>query len=211
MPAALRKDLWLPFALVTFPSHIQGLNAYRKLREFRRLHETSYNHDIITAKETGEDGVERTKGLMGTKKRGKVLMDQLANSVADLGAVLWQAEKGPLEDRVQAKERSKQHWERVMKQKAAAGKVVPKKSIHSAAEAYGTEGVVIRWADELDASWAESWPEPVKHDVLERHRYTAAFPAYEIKDPSDRESIDVPPEVLEDPKGGEVAASSGAA
>ena len=32
---------------------------------------------------------------MQTKQRGKVLMNQKANSVADLAAVLLQAEKGP--------------------------------------------------------------------------------------------------------------------
>lgn len=49
-------------------------------------------------------------------------MNQRANSVADLAAVLLQAEKGPSEDRIKYKERSKQHWEKVRKQKEAAGK-----------------------------------------------------------------------------------------
>ncbi|KAL8812919.1 MAG: hypothetical protein Q9200_000658 [Gallowayella weberi] len=85
VPARLRKDLWHPLCLVEFPRPSQGLLAYRRLREFRRLHETAYPLSLITRDEGPQ--------LYGTKKRGKILMDQKANSVADLAAVLLLAEE----------------------------------------------------------------------------------------------------------------------
>ncbi|KAL9000275.1 MAG: hypothetical protein Q9169_000992 [Polycauliona sp. 2 TL-2023] len=88
VPSHLRKDLWQPLCLVSFPRPSQGLQAYRRLREFRRLHETSYPLSLITQTEGPHKGQ-----LHSTKKRGKILMDQKANSVADLAAVLLRAEE----------------------------------------------------------------------------------------------------------------------
>lgn len=88
VPAALRKDLWLPLATISFKTPAQGLTAFRKLREFRRLHETAYPLELVRQKEGKNKGL-----LMGKKQRGRVLMDQKANSVADMAAVLIQQEK----------------------------------------------------------------------------------------------------------------------
>ncbi|KAL8742415.1 MAG: hypothetical protein Q9190_005095 [Brigantiaea leucoxantha] len=94
VPATLRRDLWTPLCALTFLRPQTGLLAYRRLRELRRLHETSYDLSIIT--ETS-DGPKKGQ-LMSTKKRGKVLMNQKANSVADMAAVLLMQEKGPSEE-----------------------------------------------------------------------------------------------------------------
>lgn len=172
----LRKDIWLPFALVEFPSALQGLNAFRKLREFRRLHETAYPLELITVKEGEQKG-----HLMTTKERGKVLMDQKANSVADLAAVLFQDKAGPTEESAKHKERSKRFWDRVNRQKVEAGKPPTKKHPQLSLGPVINE-VRIRWANTLDAEYAKEWPKTVLHDELERHRYTAAFPAYKMLD-----------------------------
>ena len=174
MPSVLRKDIWLPFALVEFPSALQGLNAFRKLREFRRLHETNYPLEIITVKEG-----EHAGSLMKTKDRGKVLMNQKANSVADLAAVLLQDAEGPTEKSAAHKARSKRYWDRVNRQKIAAGKS-PTQKKPKLSLAPVVDEVKIRWADIMDAHYAEKWPQTVVHDNLERSRYTAAFPAYEM-------------------------------
>ncbi|KAK1913617.1 hypothetical protein P3342_006860 [Pyrenophora teres f. teres] len=42
-PPVLRPDEWVPHCVVTFPTPAQGQNAFRKLREFRRLHELSWD------------------------------------------------------------------------------------------------------------------------------------------------------------------------
>lgn len=154
--------------MVEFPRHVQGLVAFRKLREFRRLHETTYPLDIITQKEGSHKGQ-----LLGTKKRGKVLMNQKANSVADLAAVLLQQERGPTTEQIERSERRMKQVEK-MKRQRGADKV--KKKPVLAPELGGTEGVMVRWANILDAEFAETWPVAVMHDVLGQSRYTAAFP-----------------------------------
>lgn len=159
--------------MVYFPSPHTGLAAFRKLREFRILHETRYPLDIITETEG------RWKGsLLPKKRRGKVLMDQKANSVADLAAVLQLQEQGPSEERIVSAERRRRRVETLKKQKGEDK--VKKAPIDVASEMGGVKGVQVRWADILDAEYAETWPEGVVHNRLEKSRYTAAFPAVEI-------------------------------
>ena len=118
---------------------------------------------------------------MKTKQRGKVLMDQKANSVADLAAVLLQDEEGPTEESMKHKERSKRFWDRVNRQKIEAGKPPTQKQPNLSLGPI-VSGVKIRWANIMDAHYAERWPGSVVHHTLERSRYTAAFPAYEMVD-----------------------------
>ena len=143
------------------------------LREFRVLHEKNYPLDIITEKKGKWKG-----SLLPKKKRGKVLMNQKANSVADLAAVLQLQGKGPSEERILNAERRRRRVETLKRQKGE-GKV-RKRPVDVASEMGGIEGVKVRWADILDAEYAEAWPEAVIHGGLERNRYTAAFPAVEI-------------------------------
>ena len=112
---------------------------------------------------------------MERKERGKVLMNQKANSVADLAAVLLQQEKGPGVHRV---ERAKKRMERMEHLKRVKGEEKVKKApVDVGRELGGVEGVVVRWADLGDLEFAERWPEAVVHDELKRARYTAAWPA----------------------------------
>ena len=78
-PAALRKDLWRPLAAVTFPSGSQGLTAYRELREYRKRHEHEWDYEEL--------------GARSRLDAGRKLMDQRANSIADLAAVLIRQER----------------------------------------------------------------------------------------------------------------------
>ncbi|MCJ1454500.1 hypothetical protein MMC28_004853 [Mycoblastus sanguinarius] len=175
VPPRLRKDLWSPLCMVYFPSPHAGLAAYRKLREFRRLHETSYPLEIITETEGKHKG-----NLFSKKKRGKALMNQKANSVADLAAVLLQQERGPEEDRIANAER---RMKKVAKLKMQKGEDKVKKApVDVVKEMGGVEGVMVRWANVLDAEYAETWPEAVIHGGLEKSRYTAAFPVAEIRE-----------------------------
>ncbi|OCL04284.1 hypothetical protein AOQ84DRAFT_442183 [Glonium stellatum] len=83
VPPTIRPDLWRPLCTVTFPTGPQGLSAYRKLRELRRLHELCWDH-------TSPEALK-----MSRKKRIRWLMDQKANAIADLAKVLeMQGEKG---------------------------------------------------------------------------------------------------------------------
>jgi hypothetical protein len=76
VPADIRPDFWKPYCTVTFPTAYQGLIAYRKLREFRRLHEVSW------------DKTQPELLKFPRKYRIRALMDQKANAVADLAQVL---------------------------------------------------------------------------------------------------------------------------
>ncbi|KAI4906713.1 hypothetical protein J4E90_010172 [Alternaria incomplexa] len=75
-PPALRPDEWVPHCVLTFPTPSQGQNAFRKLREFRRLHETAWDKTNPEFKR------------MDKKTRVKKIMDQRANTSADLAEVL---------------------------------------------------------------------------------------------------------------------------
>jgi hypothetical protein len=75
-PPALRPDEWVPHCVVTFPTPSQGHSAFRKLREFRKLHETAWD-------KTNPEMVS-----MDRKQRIKKIMDQRANTSADLAEVL---------------------------------------------------------------------------------------------------------------------------
>ena len=138
------------------------------------LHETAYNRDIITVKSG-----DRTGSLMTMKERGKVLMDQKANTVADLAAVLLQQEAGPNAYRVERAKKRLKRVEQLRKQKGADK--VNRHPVDIEKELTGVEGVIVRWANLLDAEFAERWPEEVVHDDLKRARYTAAWPVLEPK------------------------------
>ena len=74
VPRALRKDHWMPLATVTFPASEMGLKTLHRLREFRKLHETCYDKKDVEGKTR--------------KQRKYILMNQKANSIADLAVSL---------------------------------------------------------------------------------------------------------------------------
>ncbi|KAK4539962.1 hypothetical protein LTR36_009932 [Oleoguttula mirabilis] len=109
--ARLRKDLWKPLYTLCLPSaspHTlrQGLHAFKKLREYRKLHELNWTPSPLLSKPKTEAEIEHMKDklsdrggnkkenvydlIVREKKRMRVesVMDQKANSVADLASVL---------------------------------------------------------------------------------------------------------------------------
>lgn len=168
VPAKLRKDLWQPFAMVEFTNPLHGVIAYRKLREFRRLHETSYPLKIITETKGKHKGQ-----LLGTKKRGRVLMNQKANSVADLAAVLLQQERPLTAKQIEISAARIKLKNSLRKRK---GPLEVEDHPVPAQELQGVDGVIVRWANMMDAEFARTWPQAVVHDELMKNRHTAAFP-----------------------------------
>ncbi|KAF2844688.1 hypothetical protein T440DRAFT_461720 [Plenodomus tracheiphilus IPT5] len=75
-PPTLRPDEWQPHCVVTFPTSYQGLSAYRRLREFRKLHELAWEKTNPEYKR------------LDIKTRITKIMDQRANFSADLAEVL---------------------------------------------------------------------------------------------------------------------------
>lgn len=123
-------------ASVEFPFPAIGLKTFKKLREFRKLHETAYPKELVQGK---------------TKKQKKyILMDQKANSIADLAVSL--------------------DWEIAQANKKAE----ETKETKSPQPAVGKDEVVVRWHNVYDAHFAKDWPELVLHCRAERAvRYTA--------------------------------------
>lgn len=130
----------------------------------------------------------KNKGtLLGKKKRGKKLMDQKANSVADIAAVLKQQEVAPKPaEKAVAKRKTKTDGS------PPAEKGVASQTVTEAQEMGSTEGVRILWANILDAQFAETWPVSVVHDDLKKNRYAAADPTVFTESPADVPKADAP-------------------
>ncbi|KAF2816935.1 uncharacterized protein BDZ99DRAFT_456739 [Mytilinidion resinicola] len=114
-PPTIRPDLWTPLLTVFFPSDKQGLVAYRMLREFRRLHETSWDKNNPEIKR------------MEKKKRIHWIKDQKANSIADLAKVLsmFKDQAPKLEEmarnkRAEVEKEALKRWEQVKRRAAKA-------------------------------------------------------------------------------------------
>lgn len=129
-------------ASVEFPFPAIGLKTYKKLREFRKLHETAYPKELVQGK---------------TKKEKKyILMDQKANSIADLAVSL--------------------EWEIAQANKKAE----ETKETKNPQPAVGKDEVVVRWHNVYDAHFAKNWPDLVLHCRAARAvRYTVPPKAVE--------------------------------
>lgn len=100
-------------------------------------------------------------------------MNQKANSVADLAAVLLQQAQMPTAKQKKASQKRISDKNRLRKQKGnqnVSGHPVPAKALR------GVKGVRVRWANMLDKRFARRWPKDVVHDNLMKSRHTAAFP-----------------------------------
>ena len=147
VPRALRKDMWQPLATLYFPQPFQGLLAYHKLREYKRLHE--YAYPISTIRTDPDDPLSP---LLERKKRARVLMDQKANAIADMAAVLKAQQ-----------EEAEGKWSR--KRKYKFDKRLSKQTI-GWPRIESLNGVGIDWRNLDDANYAKEWPNAVCHGVM---------------------------------------------
>lgn len=110
-PPKLRKDIWRPLFTVSVPDQRQGLQLFELLREYRMLHETNWELTEEIKRPYTEKQIEKLKEKLqnrgGCKKetvfdvikrekkkmRAKMVMDQKANSVADLATILLRQER----------------------------------------------------------------------------------------------------------------------
>lgn len=79
VPAVIRKDMWRPLCVIQMPSQWQALRAYQELREFKKRHEHEWHKPSI---------MRKPKAV-----RKKRLMNQKANSIADIAFVLCRQNK----------------------------------------------------------------------------------------------------------------------
>ncbi|KAI9736130.1 MAG: hypothetical protein M1834_001014 [Cirrosporium novae-zelandiae] len=204
IPPGLRKDMWQPFARLTFSHPDLGLSAYRMLREFRKRHELEYPLETITYKEGNFKG-----RLMNRKDRAKVLMDQKANSVADMAAVLLKQASPPDPEKLEKLKSLKEGREKNKGYKAKftnrvvipqTGKIVARARLPneiSISHKYDIPDrdrgqmalrwedmkgpVEILWKDTWDKEHATEWPEDTIHGELHvvRHHLLGQKPKIE--------------------------------
>lgn len=164
-------------ATISFPHPPQGLNAFRRLREYRKLHELSIPLEDIRDKSRDDP-----TALIERKKRTRLLLDQKANSVADIAAVLKkQEEAGPVWDRAEevvasnepSKDKLKDSGQGRSRALINAWLLGKKDAAESEpVKPSGVEGVTISWRNLFDAEFAESWPKAVVHSALNYSRHT---------------------------------------
>ena len=176
VPATIRRDMWTPLCVLNFPNPYQGLHAFARLREFRERHETEWPIEDFTVTKGPNFG-----SLLGRKERTFKLMDQKANSIADMAAVLAIQARPPESWLVKKMERLVDTKEWYLPQE---GETRDKKVIqpswprakrgrnsrigHRVFEFQGKiDGTSIWWADPSDAEYAETWPVEVVHHNLD--------------------------------------------
>lgn len=122
IPAGIRKDVWRPLLTVSFPSVPQGLHAYRKLREFRKLHELSWDKPTVVNNgllDLDNPYIRTEKPRLPKKERSRMIMDQRANSIADLAAVLRQQEEAGIAKENQEIEKKEAEEQKVREEMVA--------------------------------------------------------------------------------------------
>ncbi|KAI9889382.1 MAG: hypothetical protein M1814_005551 [Vezdaea aestivalis] len=148
VPSTIRKDSWLPLARIYFPRPVSGLRAFKLLREFRKRHEYEWDRSILKDK--------RWPDIEPRKRRARILMDQKANSIADIAATLRIFSKEAMRDEALS---PSQKVSRSGTNRPGAKTEWPKSSM---------KGVTVAWTNIEDASYAEAWPPDVPHYILEK-------------------------------------------
>jgi hypothetical protein len=167
VPRALRKDQWTPLCVLSFPNPLQGINAFALLREFLVRHQTEYPLESITLTKGPNAG-----NLMSRTERSFKLMDQKANSIADMAHVLSMQARPPTPEVI------KRAKYLVRTDKRPVAKRGPgSRKTHNVFEFQGRiQGTTVWWANVLDAEFAETWPAEVVHGKLAVSRNTAVWP-----------------------------------
>ena len=106
-------------------------------------------------------------------------MNQKANSVADLAAVLHHLQIGPDEKRQHRYEVNKRRWDHLVQMGATRKMGKQTGPLDVGTEHKGVEGVRLYWNELFDAEFAKKWPQEVVHGSLSRSGFTIAWPVRE--------------------------------
>lgn len=83
--------MWRPLVTASFPTTQQGLVAFKKLREYKKLHELYWKEPAALGNgmiDLENPYAPKPEPRPPKKERSKIIMDQKANTIADLAAVL---------------------------------------------------------------------------------------------------------------------------
>lgn len=135
-PSKIRKDLWRQIAMIQFPSGKGqvGQSVFQKLREFSQRHLLEWTDSMYYGRSPGSEGGER---CLTKEERGKKILEQRDNAVADLAAVLAGA---GTKNKMRSKGKDGQEGE--------------------LCEA------TVYWANGIDRHQAEEWSPNVRHGLM---------------------------------------------
>ena len=135
-PAKIRKDQWKKIAMVQFPPGKGkiGQSVFQKLREFNQRHLLEWDDSMYY--ERSEDSEGRTL-YRSRLDRGKKILEQKDNAVADLAAVL-----------------------------AGSGKSNKIRSEGEDGREGDLCEATVYWANGIDRHHAREWSENVRHGLL---------------------------------------------
>ncbi|KAG5985392.1 hypothetical protein E4U55_003620 [Claviceps digitariae] len=151
-PAKIRKDYWSPMAMIQFPKGQGevGRSVYQRLRELKHLHEVAWTPDFryklpkeFTEADKKKIAEQKANGkeykpVRSKAERGVALNAQKTNSIADMAAVLAGMGNG---NKVNVASSAK----------GEEPKLVP---------------VEVRWSNDQDREYAESWSTNVLHGLF---------------------------------------------
>ncbi|KAF2272487.1 uncharacterized protein EI97DRAFT_504158 [Westerdykella ornata] len=147
VPPRIRPDKWTAHCRVgPFPTGTQGKDFLRKLRELRRLHETTWN------KTNPEWKKEPKKNLI------KLIMDQRGNTTIDIATVL------EIHNKMRTEQQEEKEWQAQKQEKFLEGKW--EKLRHLAK--LGNEGKIPDLESQIKE--AEAQKEKVANDAVEERR-----------------------------------------
>jgi len=150
-PATVRRDYWKQLCVVEFPEGRGdvGLSVYQRLREFRRRHELEWKDSLLYDRDK-ETGKLRT---LTRVERGKKILEQKENAIADLAAVLAGAGRGSRISKAMAPEDEKAGFRNRQAETEGGPQTLAPATVH--------------WANSIDKNYAMEWPENVTHGLLE--------------------------------------------
>jgi hypothetical protein len=150
----LRRDYWKQLCVIKFPEGRGdvGLSAYQRLREFRRRHELDWN-DSLYLEHDQETGKPRALTRL---ERGRKILAQKENTIADMAVVLAGAGRGT---RMRTTATPREEWEKKTKK-------VPKGDGHDVLDGELVSATVY-WAYSIDKNYAAEWSQNVTHQLLD--------------------------------------------
>ncbi|KKA31050.1 hypothetical protein TD95_002957 [Thielaviopsis punctulata] len=134
-PAKIRKDLWRQLAVVSFPEGlgVVGQSVFQRLREFRMRHFLEWSDDMYLKPNPDKPHLKQSRTR---QERGRAIIAQKANSIADLAAVLAGAGAGT------------RMW---LQTESGEKTLCP---------------ATVEWAQESDSNYAQEWTDNVSHTQM---------------------------------------------
>jgi len=138
VPPTVRRDMWQPLLTVCFPEgrEQEGLIAYQRLREYRMVRDVNWRkredlleHAAFSKIKLKSRSLDRPRSIWNARRR--ILMNQKAEAVADVAAVLARQEGIEAAKKAKEEERKAEEVQRLEKLREDAKDAKKQKAIES--------------------------------------------------------------------------------